>query len=444
MSEKVLVIGTYLAEGVDSFDWWQQLPNISEYDTIILDTTKIFGFIETSGRLEHRKDNIYAIDGSENETYKQISANLNLVRNKLTEKLEFESTIYALYSPESIINYHPVQYDGMGKSYTGSIRTNGWCPISITVIQETGKFIRVIDTAYRDYFKDFKEWQYYFDSDSLEIADIANYYDGKRVVWFKLNPIAVNKVEKPIAIEVDFSFGGRVGGRIVLLPISNRYDTNASISYLIQLDKQFEVTLPPSWVNDIEIPGETLLREKVINDKQRLEAIKTEVKESEKSLAEFTRYKGLLYETGITLQELVKTTLEKLGAGIEPSTVTDEFVINIAGKKALVEVKGNTKSISKRDLGQLVTDLGEHLKATDEDIGGILIGNAWRLEPLEARDTHHKPVFSQAVVKIAENRSIGLISTIELFKAHSQLLENPTAKKEILNKIIGGVGIIKI
>jgi len=448
MSDKVLVIGTYLAEGVDSFDWWQQLPNISEYDTIVLDTTKILYFMENTGRLEHVNDNIYAVD-DDKEIYKQISANLNLVRNKLTEKLEFESTIYALYSPRIIINYHPFHVDGSGNGYLGSIGTNDWCPISIKVIQETGKFIRVIDTSYQDYFKGFKEWQYYFERKSLGFPYIQHYYDDKWTVWFKLNPIAVNKVERPIAIEVCFLFYGqpkpqKIGGRLVLLPVANQYDTNTSISFLLQRGKQFEAIPPPSWINKIEIPGEALLEEDVENKKQQLTAIESEVQESERSLAEFIKHKGILYETGITLQELVKTTLEKLGAGIEPSTVTDEFVINIAGKKALVEVKGNTKSISKRDLGQLITDLGEHLKATDEDIGGILIGNAWRLEPLEARDTHDKPVFSQAVVKIAENRSIGLISTIELFTAHSQSLENPAAKKEILNKIIGGAGIIKI
>jgi len=102
------------------------------------------------------------------------------------------------------------------------------------------------------------------------------------------------------------------------------------------------------------------------------------------------------------------------------------------------------KSSSKADLGQLITDLGEYLKATDEDIAGILIGNAWRLEPTEARNKHDKPIFSQATVKIAQNRCIGLVSTTELFKAYCQSLEDLTKKKQILNKIIDGKGVINL
>jgi len=83
MSKNTLVIGTYISGDADSYDWWQKLPNVAEYDTIILDTTRIFGFMANSGRLEHTEDNIYAIDSEENEAYKQISANLDLVRNNI-------------------------------------------------------------------------------------------------------------------------------------------------------------------------------------------------------------------------------------------------------------------------------------------------------------------------------------------------------------------------
>lgn len=447
MRNNVLVIGVYVGEHVDSYDWWQQLPNISEYDTIILDTTSILRYLQNSGRLEHRKDNIYAMDDDESRIYKQISANLNLVRNKLTEKLEFESTIYALYSPKLIINYHPFHVDGSGDGYLGSIKTNDWCPISINIIQETGKFIEVIDTSYQDYFRDFKEWQYYFESKSLGIPYIQQYYEDKWTVWVKLNPVAINKVERPIAVEVSFLFRSskkqRTGSRLVLLPVANQYDTNPNISFLLQRGKQFEATPPPSWINKIEIPNEVSLKKDISTRKQQLETLASVIREKENTLAELQKYRGLLYETGLKLQELVRTTLEKLGVRIEPSTVTDEFIIEVGGNKALIEVKGNTKSIVKGDLGQLITDLGEHLKATDEDIAGILIGNAWRLEPVEARNTHDRPIFSQAVVKIAENRSICLISTTELFKAYCKTLEDPKYKEVILSEIISSKGVVK-
>jgi hypothetical protein len=160
------------------------------------------------------------------------------------------------------------------------------------------------------------------------------------------------------------------------------------------------------------------------------------------SLAELQKYKELLYETGLPLQKVVESTLVKLGATIEPSLVTDEFIMTACNRRILVEVKGNTKSISKSDLGQLITDLGEHLKATGEEIDGILIGNAWRLLPIKERNTHNKPIFPQNVVRIAERRNIGLLSTTELFKALCETLGDPSRKKDILDKVVGGQVVI--
>lgn len=121
---------------------------------------------------------------------------------------------------------------------------------------------------------------------------------------------------------------------------------------------------------------------------------------------------------------------------------TDEFIINVEGTKILAEVKGNTKSISKSDLGQLITDLGEHLKITGDEIDGILIGNAWRLLPIEDRNTPDKPVFPDNVIKIAERRNVSLLSTTDLFRALCEVLKDLSQKKDTLGKLVGRQGII--
>lgn len=453
MGATVLVIGYYGSKEVDSFSWWQDLPNISEYDTIILDTTKLHK--HWGGRIEHVSENNYKLL-QENDLDARVESNLKVIKNKLLEKLEFDVTVYVLYTSEISI-YRPPK---------APIHTEDWRPISFDTVSETGKLIDVADTSYQEYFRDFKKWEFYFIADSMNIIELQDYYRPNWAVTSKSNYIATNKVKKPLALELTLFFHRyavdeealrykeyerpfksaphHMGGRIVLLPVSNQYNTEPSIEILLRLSRQLEQTPPPSWVSAIEIPGETSLNIDIETRRQQLEAMKSTIEELETSLADLQKYKGLLYETGLTLQELVKLTLKNLGAEIESSPVTDEFIVNIGGKKALIEVKGNTKSITKADLGQLITDLGEYLKATDEDIGGILIGNAWRLEPIEARDKHDKPIFSQAVVKIAENRNIGLISSTELFEAYRKVLKEPTQKEAILNKIIGGEGIIKL
>ncbi len=464
MSNNILIIGTYFDKAVDSYRWWSDLPNLSDYKTIILDPTRILHDYLYSGRVKPLSQTRYLLS-DRNEQDDKIQSNIRLVRRKLIEMLQFDVNIYVLYSPTVTIEYIVEIYSkqptsSVTRESVKLIKTNDWCPISIETYSEIGKIIHIKDDSYKEYLKDFRQWEYYFISESLNTYDLEKHYEKKWKVIIEQDDITFNNVKKPLAVEFNTFFHDWVhdedeelmgwnqypdfgGGNLILLPTIEPYNPKPHIDFLLKKTGLIEETPPPSWVNSIEIPGEAPLKQDIATQKQQLDIMASEVREKENSLAELQKYKGLLYETGESLQELVKTVLEHLGAGIEPSPVSDEFIINISGRKALVEVKGNTKSITKDDLGQLITDLGEYLKVADEDIDGTLIGNAWRLEPLEVRDTHDKPIFSQAVIQIAMNRNIGLLSTTELFRAYCKVLEDQTCKADILNGIIGGNGIIK-
>ena len=444
---------------MDSFDWWQELPNLSDYDTIILDTTRIFNFWSLAGRVEQSGENEYLIS-TVNDQDKKIQSNVQLIKNKLLEKMEFDVVVYVLYSPKIIIFERASSIYGGGEARSYLVGTNDWCPISIETVLEKGEIKHVKVDPYSDYFRDFKGWEYYFVPDSLQIDELERYYSQKWKVILNHNVIATNNVDRPIAIEFCpsfhrwahdeegeergwYSMSEKYGGILTLLPTIDRYNTEPLIEILLQRGKEFEETPPPSWVNTITVPGEASLKNEIDTQKRQLEAIVSKIRELESSLVQVQRYKGLLYETGLTLQELAKSALGKLGAKTKPSVVTDEFIIEVNGKEALIEVKGNTKSITKDDVAQLVTDLMDHLKTTGQEIDGILIGNGWRLLPLEKRDMKDKPIFSKDAIRVAQNHSIGLISTTQLFKAYCKTLEEPQYKTEILNKIISAKGVIK-
>lgn len=455
MREKVLIIGTYSAEGVDSFDWWQELPNIAECDTVILDTTKILSFWSMAGRVEQLEKNIYLLSDV-SETDERMRSNLGLVKRKLMEILEFPVSVYVLYCPEILICQGPVYSNSpYGKRF---MHTNDWCPLSIDTFAEKGEIIYVKDKSYEDYFRDFKGWEYYFTPDSLQIGELEEYYRHEWKVIPKLRAIATNKVEKPLAVEFIPYFHPWVdeqhvswkvlseitGGSLVLLPTADRYETAPLIEILLQRGKEFEETPQPTWVDDIEIPGEANLKLEIAAEKEKLKEVEASVTEKEASLHELRKHKRLLYDTGISLQDTCRLTFEELGAKTKPSEVTDEFIVEIDGKEALVEVKGNEKSIHKRDISQLITDRGQHLATTGQYIKGILVGNAWRHSRINERDTRDRPIFTDKVVEIAEDQNIGLISTTELFEAYRKTLEEPQHKQEILNKIISGKGVIKL
>ncbi len=451
MAEKVLIIG-YLHQHVDSFYWWNELPNLSDYDTIIVDATSILS--RWAGRLKPLRENASLLSKIDKQD-ERLRSNLDLVERSLLEMLRFPVTVYGLYAPETTVE-RTGGYSPTGVGYRTFIRTNDWCPISIETVVEKGKTILVKDTSYEEYFKGFKGWEYYFNPASVAIRALERFHGDKYAVTYRLHSIATNKVEKPIAIQFFplfhrwahdeeggfFSQPDYIGGPLVLLPVANQLDTKRCIEVLLQRRKQFDETPPPSWISSVEIPSEASLKAKIDTKKQQLEQITSRIEKLQSQLAELQKPRGLLYESGLTLQELVKSTLEKLGVNTKPSVVTDEFIIEVNGKEALIEVKGNTKSITKDDVAQLVTDLMQHLKTTGQEIDGILIGNGWRLEPLEKRDSKDKLIFSRDAKRVAQNHNLGLISTTELFEAYRKLLEDPQQKESILNKIINGKGVI--
>jgi hypothetical protein len=451
MSERILLIGSYSMQGIDSFGWSQDLPNISDYDIVILDSTRLANF--WNERLE-LYDGLYFLRDI-NEADQKVRSNIDLVCNKLREILEFPVTVYALHVPE--INIGTPSKEQLESGWIRFVGTNDCYPISIDTIKEEGKTILVEDNSFDEYFRNFKAYQYYFDSDSLNIKQFERLYSDRWKVTASLKVVATNKVKKPLAFVFRPCFhrwksveGGayefsvyKYGGYLMLLPVNDIYHTESLIDVLLKRHKKYEETTPPSWVSHIEIPGETSLKSKISEEKAKLEKIRANTDELESCLANLERYKGLLYETGLTLQELVKSTLQELGAKIERSPVSDEFIIEVDGQHALVEVKGNTKSIVKDDIAQLITDFGQCMKEIEGEIHGILIGNAWRLMPLEERGKHNTPIFSPEVRKSAQTHTIGLLSTFELFRAYCKALREPACKEDILNKLISTKGPIQ-
>jgi len=411
-----------------------------------------------SGRVKSFSRTRYLLS-DRNEQDDKIQSNIRLVRRKLIEMLQFDVNIYVLYAPTVTIDYI-VQIgnyvvSGGSREAVKFISTNDWCPISIETYVEKTKIIHVKNDSFKQYFRNFKGWEYYFVSDSLKLNELEQYYEKKWKVTSDLEEIATNNVDKPIAVKFYPSFhnwsakekrgwyagANTIGGNLFLLPIIDTSDTKPLIESLLYKIGLYAETSPPAWTNNIEIPGEASIKKDIEASKQQLEALTTIIKEKGESLIELQKFKRLLYETGLPLQELVKSTFDEIGVKTKPSVVTDEFIIEIHGQEALIEVKGNVKSITKDDVAQLVADIMEHLKKTSQEVKGILIGNGWRLEPPEQRDIDNKFIFSRDAIKVAENHNIALLSTTELFKAYCLILENPIKKEEILNKVISGVGI---
>lgn len=176
-------------------------------------------------------------------------------------------------------------------------------------------------------------------------------------------------------------------------------------------------TLPPKWVDNILVTGEEDLRANIIAEKEIIVEREFRIKELKNQVDNIALFKQLLYETGQPLEEVVKLTLEKIGGRIEPSKFEgqEEYLLVTDHEKAVVEVKGRIKSISMSDMREVLDYVNEYLIQKSENVKGVLIGNAWRLDPVDERGTPQKQIFPDNVKRAAKDRDIALISTVELF-----------------------------
>ena len=181
-TSNTVVLGYYDSKEVDSFLWWKELPNISEYDTIILDTAQLLN--HWSGRIEHVAGDDYRLT-EPNSLDDKVDSNLERIRKRLLEKLEFDATIYVVYVPGIRICRPPQD----------PICTDEWCPLTVDTIRDSGTIIDPVDKAYGEYFSRFKSWGYYFVPDSINTWEIQGHYLKKWALTIHPRPLAVNKLK---------------------------------------------------------------------------------------------------------------------------------------------------------------------------------------------------------------------------------------------------------
>jgi hypothetical protein len=465
MKKDTLIIGSYQSNSVDSCHWWEDLPNLGDYKNIILDISEIKKYLIDSKRI--KKGPARFTLNKLKDTDEEIRLNLVAVNHKLIEIIEFDRTIYSLTVPNFKIWYKtgevnsdpPLSYPEEDELFS----TSDWCPINVAYCWEKGKSFKLLDDSYKQYFNNFKVWDFYFDfdEDSIVSDELDENYGKKWKISPLINIFATNNVNKALAFEFQPCFHEKFfdpeindlawnsvptfyGGKLVLLPVFENQDTKPLIDNLLIRIGIFEETPPPNWVSKTEVFGEPAIIEEIDIKKHQIEALTFELESLKKSLTETQEIKGLLYCTGMTLQELVQSVLEKMGVKTKPSIVTDEFIIEIDGIEALIEVKGNKASILKDDMAQLVVDLTKHYIKTGKKIKGIFIGNGWRLEPPEERNVGGKQEYSRDAKEVAENHGIGLISTLKLFEIYCQINNDPSKKDELLKKMISTTGIFEL
>ncbi|MBI4963524.1 MAG: hypothetical protein HY913_09635 [Desulfomonile tiedjei] len=219
-------------------------------------------------------------------------------------------------------------------------------------------------------------------------------------------------------------------GRIVFLPRSLEYvDPVKLINVLVEgarpyLTDNFR-TPAPDWTKSFLVPGEAEILasiESVEKERALIEAKLGALTEDKNELAEF---RGLLYEQGRSLEEVVLRALNLMGFAADRFRQDDmehDVVMESNEGRALAEVEGkDRKPINVDKIDQLSRVVDEDFNERGDYSHGVLIGNPFRLVPLDQRG---EP-FTEKARKAAERKQFGLLTTAELFKAVVKILENP-------------------
>jgi len=290
------------------------------------------------------------------------------------------------------------------------------------------------NSSFSPYFKAFKnnlEYSVYLNVDPID----------------KLQYFLINRSEKPVSFLLQ---AGK--GLIVFLPPPINVDHQKLIGTLIACTKNYltthEVTPPPNWVLSYKLPGEDEYDSKISDVNDQIEVLTEEKRRLEDQKNEISKFKSLLFEQGPELEKVIIEAFKIFGFQAENRKVDDlehDIVFESTEGRGIAEVEGkDNDAIHIGKLDQLNRAVDEDFELVGSYCQGILIGNHFRILKPEDR----KDPFTEKVRIVAQKKSFGLLTTVEIYNAIDKILTAPDDEEYKLfcrSKILKTTGdIIKL
>jgi len=198
---------------------------------------------------------------------------------------------------------------------------------------------------------------------------------------------------------------------------------------LIQVAKknfnELIVTPEPIWAKTVEIPGVNIIEQQLTDLQQKIDDLNDNQSKFLSEKQELLNYKFLLYENGKNLENAVIGAFRLMGFVAEPYVKDDmehDVILTSAEGRAIAEIEGKDKeAIHIEKMDQLNREVDEDFKEHKDFAQGILIGNPYRLLPVDQR----KDPFTEKVKIFVKKKNFKLLTTVELFNAVIYILKNP-------------------
>lgn len=360
---------------------------------------------------------------------------LNHWKEELSIAFNSGKTIYIfLNSPGNVFVHTGNSFSGTGRSQktirnVSEISSYAMLPISFKEKKTAkGKNIKFTQNAnflkpYWDLIRDFTEYQLYFEHE-------------------KVKPLILTKTGDKVV-------GGMLqndkGGTILLLPplklpedfVELHADKKTQIwsesaiqfgksllSQIVAIDKalksSLESTPAPQWLEDkqFQLDIEQTCIDEINTLTQKIEKIKSQIKQKQTELFKHSLSKKLLYENGKPLEYAIIDALQTIGFKAENyDDGKSEFDIVFESDEGrfIGEAEGKDNSaINVTKFRQLESNIHEDYERDEVSTHakGMLFGNPFRLLPPNER----KEFFTQKAIESAKRTGIALVNTHELFE----------------------------
>jgi hypothetical protein len=229
--------------------------------------------------------------------------------------------------------------------------------------------------------------------------------------------------------------------------------TKQFVGEVVQLDKvlrsEGERTPPPDWARaeGYVLEEEKRLAKALDENTAAIATLEGERTQMLGGLEAAGRLKGLLYENGNPLEDVIIEALNILGFKAKPlregDSQFDSVFVSPEGARLLGEAEGkNDRAIQVDKLDQLERNIREEfsLASNTEYAKGVLFGNGFRLKPPAERGVQ----FSDKCVLAAKRSNIALVNTCDLFPVAKYLREHtdPAFARECRDNIVKTNGAV--
>jgi hypothetical protein len=204
------------------------------------------------------------------------------------------------------------------------------------------------------------------------------------------------------------------------------------LSALQDLSDHGVVARPP-WAKAYGTAEQRELTADIAAQQTRIEAERDTLAQLHQRREESEARDQLFLGYGRALEVQVRDVLELLGGTItEPPPGRDDWRVEFPEGKAVLEIKGVTKSAAERHAAQLEKWVASAYEESGEMPKGILVVNTWREKPLRERTEEDFPA---QMVPYSKGRGHCLISGLQMFVIRAEVEANPD-KAESWRKVL--------